>query len=833
MSIPREDEFDVILPDGTRAESPGTAFARAMEGRPRCATCTAAAIPCVFTRTPAKRGPNKGYIQQLEHRLAALESTVVAAPGTEEAIEGQVATEGPSANESLDSVTQLSESRSFSPPYKRARTRSDASNALMSEMSGGSSRDESGFRANGPMPSSTARPNGMVGLGTGPVGGLPPTSAASQAFSLPGSHRDGSAYLRQAGGGPAGTGANSYPYHASAGSFGPIGRHRGDSTASSVASYSHGYPTSRLGGFDAAQHDSDYRASPVHSARPSQSSSRAPSPRASTRLPNSSSTELASLPFGTENSSRYRAESISTGSAGHPKRATLPSISNLLSGVPDFYTASPVDSPHLGAQHRFEQLPQSRPSTATEAPAPTSQSRMSQSERRHEPHNFQHPASAHETDLAVPGGQPHQRDSVPTRHTRPPTGGPQRLDSRTSATYSRTEASRVPLTSEVFHSGDAMHVHTERHSYPSSKQANGDSGLRSGGQASEPSPLGLPWSASKGSGAPSAIYPASNSRPGTAIHAPGHPEAEPSDDRRHPTARKVSNCRPIVSQALQSRTSPQHGSSFSPPGKGRPGPLNGSVLAASSQQSSARSSPFGASLLGCLDKSAVMSLDSPALRTALFATPAMRTFSLLTPARLRDGLGESPLLIKAAYLLTASSATLSFNYDTIDDTQWQSDISEILGQCMTPMVFSPAGDEKVYLEIETLVLCYVDAIRRSRLLPGILGAISGKLAVVETRNPLCRRFQAVTLLLSVWHTVAFSNRRMYFGTPDISDPVKLFKAFESADPVLQLICSFTCSLERMCRRYCDKGEAYVSLDTIELVVSRPSCLLIRCSPMDR
>ena len=829
MSIPREDEFDVILPDGTRAESPGTAFARAMEGRPRCATCTAAAIPCVFTRTPAKRGPNKGYIQQLEHRLAALESTVVSAPGTEEAIEGQVATEGASANESLDSVNQLSESRSFSPPYKRARTRSDASNALMSEVSGGSSRDESGFRVNGLATSSNTRPNGMVGLGPVPVGGLPPTSAASQAFSFPGSHRDGSAYHRQAGGGPAGAGAYSYPYHAGMGSFGPAGRHRGDSTASSAASYAHGYPASRLGGFDAAQHDSDYRASPVHSARPWQSSSRAPSPRASTQLVNSNSTDLVSLPFGSENSSRYRAESTSTGSAGHPKRATLPSISNLLSGVPEFHTASPVDSPRSGAQHRFERRPESRPSTATEVPAPNIQSRMYEPERQHGLHHFLHPASGHAAGFAIPGAQPHQRDSFPSRHSRPPTGDPQQSDSRASATYSRTEASRVPLTSEAFHPGDAMPVHTERHSYSSSKQANGDSGLRAGGQASEPSPLGLPWSASKGSGTQSASLPPSKSRPGTAIYAPGQPEAEAVEDRRHPTSRKVSNGRPVVSQALQSRTSPQHGSSFSPPGKGRPGPLNGSVLAASSQQSSARSSPFGPSLLGCLDKSAVMSLDSPALRTALFATPAMRTFSLLTPARLREGLGESPLLIKAAYLLTASSATLSFNYDTIDDTQWQSDISEILGQCMTPMVFSPAGDEKVYLEIETLVLCYVDAIRRSRLLPGILGAISGKLAVVETRNPLCRRFQAVTLLLSVWHTVAFSNRRMYFGTPDISDPVKLFKAFESADPVLQLICSFTCSLERMCRRYCDKGEAYVNLDTIELVVSVVYCFRL-CGP---
>lgn len=39
-----------------------------------CANCAQSGLPCTFTKSPAKRGPNKGYIQQLETRLAALES---------------------------------------------------------------------------------------------------------------------------------------------------------------------------------------------------------------------------------------------------------------------------------------------------------------------------------------------------------------------------------------------------------------------------------------------------------------------------------------------------------------------------------------------------------------------------------------------------------------------------------------------------------------------------------------------------------------------------------------------------------------------------------------
>lgn len=156
------------------------------------------------------------------------------------------------------------------------------------------------------------------------------------------------------------------------------------------------------------------------------------------------------------------------------------------------------------------------------------------------------------------------------------------------------------------------------------------------------------------------------------------------------------------------------------------------------------------SLLSRLDRSAVLSLDSPAFRKAVFDTPAMRTFSILPPTLLEEGFQGCSHLIKAAHLLSTSSATLSHSVDAPDDSQWQSDSSAVIGESMVPMKFDASGSDMTCREIESLMMCYVDALRRGKLIAGILGAISGKLAILETRGLPCKRYQAVGILLAVW-----------------------------------------------------------------------------------
>lgn len=236
------------------------------------------------------------------------------------------------------------------------------------------------------------------------------------------------------------------------------------------------------------------------------------------------------------------------------------------------------------------------------------------------------------------------------------------------------------------------------------------------------------------------------------------------------------------------------------------------------------SSPQGsASLLSRLDRSAVLSLDSPAFRRAVFETPAMRTFSILPPALLEEGFQNCQHLIKAAHLLSTSSATLTYTADTLDDHQWECDSSAVIGECMVPMRFDNTGSNMTCREIESLMMCYVDALRRGKLIAGILGAISGKLAILETRGLPCKRYQAVGILLAVWHTVGYSSRRMYFGTPSTSGPDALYGALDTKDPTILAICIFTYNLDKMCRRYCQNGEIYVPPESIEYTVS--SCII--------
>lgn len=163
-------------------------------------------------------------------------------------------------------------------------------------------------------------------------------------------------------------------------------------------------------------------------------------------------------------------------------------------------------------------------------------------------------------------------------------------------------------------------------------------------------------------------------------------------------------------------------------------------------QTSITRSSTPASHLGRLDKSAILSLDTPALRKALFATPAFKTFALLSPSLLETGLKDSQNLIRVAYQLVNSTSTMQ----TSNDAHWQLDVAEIIGQCMMPTPSTKAGPERMCRDIETLLLCYVDTVRRGRYISGILGCISGKLGDVQARGVDCRRYKASLTLLSVW-----------------------------------------------------------------------------------
>jgi hypothetical protein len=229
-----------------------------------------------------------------------------------------------------------------------------------------------------------------------------------------------------------------------------------------------------------------------------------------------------------------------------------------------------------------------------------------------------------------------------------------------------------------------------------------------------------------------------------------------------------------------------------------------------------------ATALSALSKSAVLSLDKLSFRKALFNTPALRTFSILPPNLLENGLDQCSHLIKAAHLLSAPTSSSSLTQTIPNGSQWERELSSVIGECMVPMRFDDTGGAMTFREIETLMMCYIDALRRGKLIPGILGAVSGKLAILETRGLPCKRYQAVGILLAVWHTVGYSSRRMYFGTPSISGPEALYSALGVDDHTMLAICCFTYNMDRMCRRYCQNGETFVSPETIALSVSRAS-----------
>lgn len=612
-----------------------------------CANCRQSGIPCTFTKSPAKRGPNKGYIQQLENRLAALESTVQEEGGSLGDLPHR-----PTSADHLGShyTPSVFASHPSEPAIKKIKT----------------------------------------------IGGLPAVGPIAHHFR----HSPASAPVHRS--------AAEYPspvlqtrldrpghlQRSPASHLGHVDHHRYHNQA--YPEHSPDQPSASLRGSPSGPHH-DLTTSPhpvirpglsAHHSYPLSAPAAAPAPVAYPRQSEYSS----SSPLGPSPTSNV---------PGPLQKSALPPISRLLSQIPSSpWERGPASHHHLpyhGAHHY--------------PPGPSLVS----------PYSYPDAAS----DARRPPFSTSSRPPLQSSASRDP-------DFRRSGTRLRSpddDGGRTRQTDETIST--------------------------------------LPGEGSSAIGHPGAIGQA---RPGTAesrrpssSHAPHHHHLPPirtetaALDEEKPNLHALSHPHTGSGSTLQSSLRGKRSSSVgslstpltrSPTSPAEPSHARHRMSAASGRGTGA-STP--ASLLGRLDRSAILSLDSLALRKALFATPAMRTFALLPPSMLEAGLGDSYILTKAAYQLTSSTASIQYAGSAArDDNQWQLDLSDIIGQCMKPIPFMGPSSELMCREIEALLLCYVDAVRRGRYIAGILGSISGKLAVVEMRGVDVKRYNASLTLLAVW-----------------------------------------------------------------------------------
>lgn len=162
--------------------------------------------------------------------------------------------------------------------------------------------------------------------------------------------------------------------------------------------------------------------------------------------------------------------------------------------------------------------------------------------------------------------------------------------------------------------------------------------------------------------------------------------------------------------------------------------------------------------------------DSTHLRRELFSTPAMRTFALLPLQRLHSGFSGCRTLIRAGKLLISPG-------NRIPNDSWLAQQCEIIGSAMLPSNTSTSNSDAVPEQVETLLLCYVDAVRRGKNISGVLGAISGKLTVLQSREVDIKRYNAVLTLLAIWYVFVLSKPKMHLadhssGIPRVYYPGK-------------------------------------------------------------
>lgn len=140
--------------------------------------------------------------------------------------------------------------------------------------------------------------------------------------------------------------------------------------------------------------------------------------------------------------------------------------------------------------------------------------------------------------------------------------------------------------------------------------------------------------------------------------------------------------------------------------------------------------------------------DTYALRQRLFATPAVRTFAAIPLKMLEDGFHGCQTLLRAANSALQPSRTSSSQQGS---DGWVMEVGDIIGHCMRPLMTATATVVNVVpREVEALILCYLDSLRRGRSVSGILGAISGKLTILQSRDVDIKRYNAVLTLLAAW-----------------------------------------------------------------------------------
>ena len=104
-------------------------------------------------------------------------------------------------------------------------------------------------------------------------------------------------------------------------------------------------------------------------------------------------------------------------------------------------------------------------------------------------------------------------------------------------------------------------------------------------------------------------------------------------------------------------------------------------------------------------------------------TPALQTFAILPTSRLESGFSGSSVAIKAAVLLASSSGHTAQDY-----TAWMSNLRQVIGEAFSPLTFGEVEEAQSQLEVEALLMCYSDSIRRAAPMAALLNLIGIKLA---------------------------------------------------------------------------------------------------------
>ena len=606
-----------------------------------CVNCTQAGVPCTFTKSTAKRGPNRGYIQQLETRLAALESSV--------------------NTDDKDKSVNLESGET-----------SATANRLLARAGSGEADSVSEH-------SSAAIASGLVALAT----------QAHLAQDSPLSSFDDMVAMRSASAGSnkpqtVHVGRQSTPPRASVGP----GDHK-NAKGSQTLSPQRGHRSIYGASFAAESRPPSALGRQMESSAGAATDTRQDLPRKKPRLSNDSFSYRPPHPVTAE------AQSPNTVTLGVDESSRLQSRPSAISTSPGHAKRHPVLHHHSSYTNlsRLSAAHQAQPLYQTEASS----------------HKSQHPSPS---QTALPpisqmlSGMPshqalssHRQDGYSDRRFTEPT--------RPSAILSMDR--QVP-------------------------QADGTAaGFRNVQTAAGPA-RAFGDKASWRDDSP--IYGA-RSPPRGQLQSLNDESARHATHRRDRQAAASGYLQPILTRKR----------SLSPLPERRPHDRVVSRTSGGGEQFKPFHSPAVSRHTQSYTESRT-SHDTYALRQRLFATPAVRTFAAIPLKMLEDGFHESQTLLRAANSALQPSRTTSSQQGSDD---WVAEVGDIIGHCMRPLMTATATVVNVVpREVEALILCYLDSLRRGRSVSGILGAISGKLTILQSRDVDIKRYNAVLTLLAAW-----------------------------------------------------------------------------------